>query len=362
LKKIKVEPSSGSYNVVIGDGVFSKFHSLVQDAAKKKILVIADENVLNLHKKKIKNILSSAGSSANFYVLKPGEKSKSYQELNKIYSFLIEKNYGRDSMVVVIGGGVTGDLGAFAASTYMRGIRLVNIPTTILAAVDSAVGGKTGINFNNRKNMIGSFYQPEAVIIDTTFITTLPVKEVTSGIGEIIKYAFLGDEKLFSFIDKNIPAIYQFDSKVIEDMIYKSLLIKTSVVTQDEKENGIRKILNLGHTFAHAYESDLQFKVTHGEAVTAGVISALLLSNRKGLLSDSLLESLIKMPLKVKLSKKINDFNINNVYKTMFSDKKNRDGKIKFVLVAGIGKILVDMDAEKDDVIYALKRTKEFIS
>jgi 3-dehydroquinate synthase len=361
LKKIKISPSTGSYYVYTGSKVFQETGKLIPDITAKKILVIVDENVFRVHKKKIKSVFT-VKENVNFYVLKAGEKSKSYQELNKIYSYMIEKGYGRDAIVVVIGGGVTGDLGAFAASTYMRGVRLVNIPTTLLAAVDSSIGGKTGINFNGRKNMIGSFYQPEAVIIDTDFITTLPEKELTSGIGEIVKYAFLGDEKLFKYIDKNSGAVYKKDKNVIEEIIYKSALIKAGVVTQDEKEGGIRKILNLGHTFAHAYESDLKFKITHGEAVTAGVISSLLLSHRRGLLSDALLETYLKLPLGISLSNKLKSFDTASTYKIMFSDKKNRDGKIKFVLISGIGEILVDTEAEKDDVIYALNTTKHLLS
>lgn len=361
MKKIKVSPSSGSYYIYAGSESLKQIEKFIPDAVKKNVLLIVDENVFRLHRKKIKSAFTGK-DNISFYVLKAGEKSKSYQELNKIYSYMLEKGYGRDTIIIVIGGGVAGDLGAFAASTYMRGVRLINVPTTLLAAVDSSIGGKTGINFNGKKNMIGSFYQPEAVIIDTDFIASLPEKEISSGIGEIVKYAFLGDEKLFKYIEKNSSAVYKKDIRVIEEIIYKSALIKAGVVTQDEKEGGIRKILNLGHTFAHAYESDLKFKITHGEAVTAGVISALLLSYRKGLLQDSTLETYLKLPLGISLNNKLKSFDTANAYKIMFSDKKNRDGKIKFVLISGIGNILVDTEAEKDDVIYALNTTKHLLS
>jgi 3-dehydroquinate synthase len=361
LRKIKVTPSSGTYNIYIGASAFEQVYLLVPGLENKKILIICDENVFNLHGKNIRGVLSSANGTVNFYKVKPGEKSKSYRELNRIYSFLIDNNYGRDSVILVIGGGVTGDLGAFAASTYMRGIRLVNIPTTLLAAVDSSIGGKTGINFNKRKNMVGTFYQPEAVIIDTEFINTLPEKEITSGIGEIVKYAFLGDEKLYTFIDKNITRIFSKDSKAVDEIVYQSALIKAGVVSQDEKEGGIRKILNLGHTFAHAYESGLAFKITHGEAVTAGVISALLLSHKLGLISSSDLKTYLQLPKKIKVSKRLKSFDTDNAYSIMFSDKKNREGKIKLVLLSGIGKLLVDVEAGKDDVIYALNKTKEIV-
>lgn len=270
---------------MIGHSILDRLKSVIEkNKMNKNILIICDENVMHYHGKELKHTLAGFSGKINFYTLKAGETSKSYTQLNKIYSFLLEKGYGRDSLIIGIGGGVTGDLIGYAASTYMRGIQLIHVPTTLLAAVDSAIGGKTGINFEKKKNMIGSFYQPKCVLVDISFFRTLPKKELTSGIGEIIKYGYLADKTFFDYLEKNITGIYDNDNKIINHIIKRCASIKASVVSQDEKESGIRKILNLGHTFAHGFETDLNFKIKHGEAVIAGVVSALFLSDSLGLL------------------------------------------------------------------------------
>ncbi len=293
----------------------------------------------------------------NYYILKSGERSKSSTELHRIYSYLIEKKYNRDTLIIAVGGGVTGDLAGFAASTFMRGVQIVHVPTTLLAMVDSAIGGKTGINFNKTKNIIGAFYQPKFVLADLNFLNTLPESEIICGAGEIIKYAYLADNKFFNYVNDNLNGILQYRIEVLSKVITESVKIKAAVVMQDEKESGIRKILNLGHTFAHAYESELNFKVKHGEAVIAGLISALYLSNRLNILSNEKLNKFIKLPLKINLSTGFNKLNKEKVYKRMFSDKKSREGKIKFVLLADAGKLIIDVDASKADIYYAVEKT-----
>ncbi|MFO7446684.1 MAG: 3-dehydroquinate synthase [Ignavibacteriaceae bacterium] len=363
MKKINVELKDNPYSVFLGKSILPQLQTTISRFnLYKKILVIIDENVERLHSDRVRTALDSNYNKILFYVLKPGEKSKSYTELNKIYSYMLENNYGRDSLIIVIGGGVTGDLGAFAASTFMRGVQLIHIPTTLLAAVDSSIGGKTGINFNSKKNMVGTFYQPKFVFIDIDFLQTLPKGEITSGAGEIIKYAYMADNSFYNYTNENLLKLFDFNLNVLQELIFNSALIKAGVVSQDEKESGIRKILNLGHTFAHAFESDLNFKIKHGEAVTAGVITALILSNKRGLLTDKKFEEFISLPMKMKLNKKITSFNIENVFSLMHSDKKNREGKIKFVLVSDIGKLLVDLEADKKDVYYALNKTREILT
>lgn len=360
MKKIKVSLSENSYPIYTGSSVLNQFQKISEKHKLfKNSLVIADGNVMKHHGKKIKTILSSFKGKKNVYVLKPGERSKSYIELNKIYSFMLDKGYGRDSVIVAVGGGVTGDLAGFAASTFMRGVQLVHLPTTLLAAVDSSVGGKTGINFDKKKNMIGTFYQPRFVLIDTEFLKTLPAQEMKSGLGEIIKYAYLSDEIFYSYVSKNLDGILGKDYPVLEKTIVKSAGIKAAVVSQDEKESGLRKILNLGHTFAHAYESELNFKIKHGEAVIAGIVSALILSEKMGLLSAAGKDEFLNLPLRVKLSPLFSRINPQNIYRLMSSDKKNREGKIKFVLPAGIGEIFLDAEAPRNLVLNSLKEVKE---
>ncbi len=360
MKKIKVALNENSYPIFVGSSILNLIKREISKLnLNKNIFYIVDENVEKLHGKNIYKNFKNKKIANSFYLLKSGEKSKSYTELNKIYNSLLNNNYGRDTLIIAIGGGVTGDLAGYAASTYMRGIELVHIPTTLLACVDSSIGGKTGINFAKKKNMIGTFYQPKSVFIDTAFLSTLSREEKTSGIGEIIKYAFLSNQNLFNFVSENLDGIYENDSKILEDVILKSASIKAAVVSKDEKEGGLRKILNFGHTFAHAFESDLNFKIKHGEAVIAGIISALYLSNKIGILSKRKLKEYLPLPLGIKLPAKLKNINKENILEIMKTDKKSRSGKIKFVLLSGIGNMLIDVEAGRNDVLFALDRTLE---
>jgi 3-dehydroquinate synthase len=362
VKKIDVILNENSYPIFIGGGILSNLSKLIEKYnLNKNILLIIDEKVIELYKKRIFSQFYAHNGKINYYVVKQGEKSKSFIELNKIYSCLLQNNYGRDSLIIAIGGGVTGDLAGYAAATYMRGIPLVQVPTTLLSMVDSSIGGKTGINFEDKKNMIGAFYQPEFVLIDTDFLQTLPRREITSGLGEVIKYTYLADEKFFLYVLNHLKLAYENNRYVLEQFIYNSAAIKAAVVSQDEKESGLRKILNLGHTFAHSFETNLKFKISHGEAVIAGIISALFLSQKTGLISEKELEYYLALPLKVKLPLQLIKPSTENLFKVMLHDKKNRAGKIKFVLVSGPGKIILDVEADKKAVNYAVNKMKQSI-
>ena len=362
LDQITVSLKENSYNIFIGSSVLNHLQTEIEKKNwNKNILVVVDENVAKYHLDEIKKTFKSFKPEIRYYFMKPGEASKSYIQLNKIYSYLLENNYGRDTLIIGIGGGVVGDLVGYAAATYMRGVQLIHIPTTLLAAVDSAIGGKTGINFEKKKNMVGAFYQPKAVFVNSGFFTTLPAKEQTSGIGEIIKYGYLADKKFFEFLNDNILSVYTHNENIIGQVILKCASIKAAVVSQDEKESGLRKILNLGHTFAHGFETDLNFKVRHGEAVIAGIISALFLSENLGILKPGKLDEFLLLPLKIKLSASFRNLNINNVAEIMRHDKKNKGGRIKFVLPADIGKMLLDIDANSNLVRSSLLKMKKTI-
>lgn len=363
MRKIKISLSAKSYEILIGKNIYSRLPGeITKRNLNKNILLIIDENVFKFHKDLLKEAFKNYKNKVEYYILKSGENSKSYKELNKIYSFLIKNEFGRDSLIAAAGGGVTGDLAGYAAATYMRGLQLIHIPTTLLAAVDSSIGGKTGINFEKKKNIIGSFYQPDLVLIDTNFLRTLPEKEITSGIGEIIKYSFLSDEDFFSYTNKNLKEIYNKNEKILEEIIYRSALIKASVVSEDEKELLLRKTLNLGHTFGHAIESMLSFKIKHGEAVIVGLICALYLSNKIGVINKKDLDEFLLLPRKINLPKISALINAEKIYSLMKLDKKSRNGKINFVLTSGIGKTLVNVEAEKKDIFYSIKKAKELIS
>ena len=362
MKKINVSVKEKTYPVFIGNSILDLLPNLINDMGlNKNLFVVADENVLELYKEDINDAFAGYSPKIYFHKLKSGESTKSFDHLARIFSSLIKEKFGRDTLLVAIGGGVTGDLAGYAAAGYMRGIQLVHIPTTIISACDSSIGGKTGINFNRLKNIIGAFYQPELVLIDTKFLRSLPVEEINSGVGELIKYAFLTNRNFYNYINRNFEKIYSFNTNVLNKLIYESVLFKGSVVTKDEKESGLRKILNFGHTFAHAFESQANLKLKHGEAVIAGIISVLHLSNKTGLLSNQNLERLIKLPLKVKLPDGFLTKDFNSIYNFMSGDKKNRGGQIRFILLSDIGKIITDIEVTKNDIIYAIEKTHRTI-
>jgi len=353
MKTISVPLNEKGYQIYFGKGALNQFPSLVEKKSlpRRKFFVI-DENVFARHREYLQTFLPD--NKNDFVHLFPsGEKSKSFKQIAALHTNLLKNKFGRDSLIVAVGGGVTGDAAGFAASIFMRGVPVVHVPTTLLAAVDSSVGGKTGINFNNTKNSIGSFHQPEFVLVDSTFFSTLPGKEITCGLGEIIKYAFLSNQNFFNEVLTKRSSFYAKDFSKVENLISSAIGLKAEVVACDEKENGLRKILNFGHTFAHAFESELKFKIKHGEAVIAGIICALQLSFKKGFISATQLEKFLILPNQISLPASLKKLEKENLYQVMSSDKKNRDGKIRFVLLKNIGEILLDVEAEKDEVFYA---------
>lgn len=364
MKKLIVKTSTKPYPVFICNSELNKLpEKLNEQRLYKNLLIIIDENVAHYYQTKIKSVFSHHSGKIIYYILPSGEKTKSEKELKKIYNFLLKNNFGRDSVLLAIGGGVTGDIAGYAASTFMRGIQLVHVPTTFLAMIDSSVGGKTGINFNKKKNLIGTFYQPKMVFIDIIFLSTLPSREFKSALGELIKYGFVSNEDFFHFLLNNLEKVKSMDDNVIEGIIKESVSIKAGVIQQDEfEQKGIRKILNFGHTFAHAIESELGFRVKHGEAVIAGIICSLFLSSKIGLLEASKQKNLLQLPSRIRLPATIKRINNQNVFDAMHNDKKNKDEKIMFVLISGIGNLLVDVPANKREIFYALNKMKQVFS
>ena len=355
MKRINVKLKNHSYPVLVGKGVFNKIIELIESRKlHRNLFIVIDKNVEKHFGNFIRSCFDNFEGKKFYYSLRAVEKSKSFEELKRIFSILLEQKFGRDTLIISIGGGVTGDLAGFAASTFMRGIQIVHIPTTLTACVDSSIGGKTAINFNYYKNIIGSFYHPQFVLCDTNFLQTLPKIEMISGLGEIIKYAFTTTNEFYNDVDKNINSILTHDENVIEKVIMDSINYKVSVISQDEKEVSLRKVLNFGHTFAHAFERKLKNKIKHGEAVTAGVVCALYLSNKKKLLSKNLLEQYKTLPLKLKLIKSLKSVDVERIYTNMFADKKNRNSQINFILIRDIGEMVLDVHATKEEIIYAL--------
>ncbi len=362
-KKIKVNLKDNAYSILIGNSILENINDYIEEhSIYKNILVIVDKKVLSNHKRLSKIFLKNKFSKLNFYPLQVKESIKSISYLIKINSFLLEKNYGRDTTIVAIGGGVIGDLAGFAASTFMRGVQLIQVPTTLLSAVDSSVGGKTGVNFNGKKNILGSFYQPKLVVVDIDFLSSLPKQELTSGLGEIVKYSYLWNDDFFNYLNHNYSEVYNFNKIVLQKIIYNSLLIKSSIVVKDEKEQSLRKILNLGHTFAHAFESYFNFRVKHGQAVIAGLAASFYLSNQLGILENEDLKKYLSLPSAIKIGSFLKSVDNKAIFKIMKSDKKNRDGQIKFVLLKNIGEILLDVNAKSSQIYSAINKTKKLFN
>ena len=356
MKKIEVKASSKSYPVYVGNNILEQLPSLIEkQGLHKNVFIVVDENVLGYHLKKIKNIITEKMRKVVVVEFIANEKSKSNKSVEELYYCLIKNNFGRDTLIIAIGGGITGDIVGFVASTFSRGVQFIQVPTTLLAAVDSSVGGKTGINYGKTKNLIGSFYQPEFVLTDTSFLKSLREEEVVCGIGEIMKYAFLGDEKFYLTVSKELKQILKLNPQQTTKTIEACVNMKASVVHADEMESGLRKILNLGHTFAHAIEVEQEHKIKHGQAVIVGLVCALYLSHFKGILSAEKLVEYLALPLLLQDKITIDKCNIETIYKIMLRDKKGREGKIKFVLLSSPGVLYLDVEAEKELVIQSLE-------
>jgi 3-dehydroquinate synthase/shikimate kinase/3-dehydroquinate synthase len=287
--------------------------------------------------------------------------NKNFSSVNKILNILLNKNFSREDCVISVGGGITGDITGFAASLFKRGLKFINIPTTLLSQVDSSVGGKTGVNTKYGKNLLGSFYQPNLVISDVQFLKTLPKRELICGYGEILKHSLIANKKFYNFLDKNSDKILKLSSPFIEKAIYESCKIKKDVVEKDEKEKGLRKILNFGHTFAHAYEASLGYskKLNHGEAVILGMQSALSFSLKYNLIQKNDYYSILKHISKVKLPSKIRSFfkikDSNKILSFMTKDKKNNSNKINLILLKKIGYPIINKQFKKNNLSDFLK-------
>lgn len=297
----------------------------------KKTLIVISEKVEKLYRKKF-NIRNSVK-----YVLKDGECQKNFKNYQKILNFALRNKLERKDAIVAIGGGVVGDIAGFVASTYLRGIDFIQIPTTLLACVDSSVGGKVAINTDYGKNMAGAFYQPKAVFCNLNFLKTLDERQYKSGLVEIVKYAFIsgncGDVPFFEFLSENTDKILSRDSEVLINLITMSLELKSFVVKKDEKEENLRKILNFGHTYAHAIEKITNYKkYTHGEAVAIGMVFAINLAFKKGLITQEYKNKSLELIEKFGLVKKMPKFNQTKLIDLMKSDKKVKNGKINFIL------------------------------
>ena len=352
MKKIIVKLDKRSYPIFIGKNILLD-RSLFDNVNKKNLVLITNKKIEKLHISKIKNTLLKK----NKIIISDGEKYKNQDSITKIYNYLLKNKYSRDSCIVAFGGGVIGDMAGFAAATYQRGINFIQVPTTLLSMVDSSVGGKTGINHPLGKNMIGSFHQPIAVIVDTEILKTLSKRQFNAGMSEVIKYGIIKDKNFFNWIAKNTDKIKAQDSDSIIKIVKRSCEIKAEIVALDEKEKNIRALLNLGHTFGHAIENYLGYgKWLHGEAVACGFLIACSVAIQKNTMDVSeynKIKSLLKaFSLPTKLPKNIN---IERLFEIMSLDKKVKNNKMVYVIPNNIGKAYITNKISKNIVIKALK-------
>ena len=360
--KLQVKTKSQNYPIFIGNNVLNRLKKILKENLINfnQCLIVADNNV---PKKLINKVLKSLPKKeTTIHYFNASEKNKNQKSIDKILSILLDKNFNRNDCLISIGGGITGDVSGFAASIFKRGLKFINIPTTLLSQVDSSIGGKTGINTKYGKNLIGAFYQPSLVISDISFLKSLPRRELICGYGEILKHAIIADNKFFLFLNKNGSNVLNLKSPLIEKAIFQSCLIKKKVVEADEKELGIRKILNLGHTFAHAYEATLGYsqKLNHGEAVILGIKTAIRFSLLNKILNIKDFELINKHLNQLNLPRNINDFfskkDLNKILTFMKKDKKNDTNKINLILLKKIGSPVHQLQFNKNKIQLFLKK------
>ena len=327
---ISVGKGETKYNIHISGNNFPK--AILNKHLKNKILIITDDGIPKNHIKKLKNTINN--KNVYIFSLKSGEKSKSFSSYQKILNKLFELKFDRSDIVIAFGGGVVGDITGFSAATYMRGIKYIQIPTTLLAQVDSSVGGKTAINVAQGKNLVGAFYNPSLVIVSTYFLNTLSDEEFKSGLGEVVKYALIGNKKLRSIIERNSQQIIGREESVLKSIIEESIKTKSKIVTKDEKENGIRAILNFGHTFGHAIEAYKNYKgITHGAAITLGMVIASRISFYEGYIKNYQLDNVVNLISSIGLRTDYSKYNYIQLKKYIKSDKKIKNGKLNLVLI-----------------------------
>ncbi len=350
MKKVKVELSSGSYEIRVGSDLLSRVGLwLKENGFSGKAVIITDTNVKGLYATALEKGLAHAGFNVTVLEVPAGEEHKSLETAGRLYHDLTDAYTERMTPVLALGGGVVGDLAGFVAATYMRGVPLIQVPTTLLAQVDSSIGGKTAIDHGQMKNIIGAFYQPALVVADVETLKTLPEVELSNGFAEVIKSAAVRSRDLFNFLDVNMAKARELRPDVLENIVLETARIKAGIVEKDEKETGLRAILNYGHTVGHAVEAVSNFQVKHGQAVAIGMVAAAKISKRMGLLQDYEVYRLDEVIKKAGLPTKMPDFTREEKEKLLEvikHDKKVLNNKVRFVLLKSIGNAILSDEVE----------------
>ena len=357
MKKIDVNLAERSYKIIIMSKLLDDLsNKLSKHVSKKNVLIITDDNVNKLYGEKVLKKVSSVASKASVFSLKPGEPSKTLDNVHKLYAAAMNAGLDRSSVIIALGGGVVGDIAGFTAATYMRGIDCIQIPTSLLAMVDSSVGGKTGVDLPEGKNLVGAFWQPKRVYIDPEALKTLPEREVRCGLAEVIKYGMIFDENFFSFLESKIKEINSLDSETYTEIIARCCQLKANIVEKDEREeSGLRAVLNYGHTFAHAIETITGYEtLNHGEAVAIGMCMAASLAVDDARLDDAAELRQENLLRKLHLPCSVENIKPSAVYAAMSKDKKTIAGKLRFVLPDTIGEATMAENIEKELILDAI--------
>lgn len=353
---MRVELGDRSYEIHIGSKWLDQLIPCLDFIPRaSKLMVISDVNVANLAGDTVLNLLRTAGFQVKMAVFPGGEEHKNISTILSLAEKMVEAGLDRKSTVIALGGGIVGDVAGFAASIYMRGISYVQVPTTLLAQVDSSVGGKTGVNLPQGKNLIGTFYQPALVFIDVDFVDSLPVREYLTGLAEVLKYGIIWDQDFFVYLEQNIDRIGLRDKECLQHIVSRCCQIKADIVAQDEKENGVRALLNLGHTFGHAFEALTDYRLyNHGEAVAIGIVCASRLSNELGLLPLQDMERIHSLITHLGLPVSYSNLGQKEIIQQMYKDKKTVGGKLQLVLPTGLGCSQIFSDIGETQIVKVL--------
>ena len=363
INKIKVSLKNNKYNIYIGDNFIDKFGNILKNEGIffDNVLIVLDNKVPEILVKKVKKSIKCKNKI--LFKFTSSEKNKNFDKVNEIINLLLKNNFNRNDCIIGFGGGIVGDLSCYAASIYKRGLKFINIPTTLLAQVDASIGGKSGINHEDfGKNLIGTIYQPNIVLTDTSFLRSLKKREIVCGYAEVLKHTLIRNKKAFSYLDRFAEEIINLKKPFINNVIHASCIIKKKVVEKDEQEENIRKILNLGHTFGHAFEASYKFKnnLNHGEGVLLGIKCASKFSFLKNYLSKKDFIKITKHIEKINKGLRLNKFfktnDIKKVVNLMKNDKKNNSNKISLVLLKNLGRPIIDQQFDSKEIETFLRK------
>jgi 3-dehydroquinate synthase len=354
MKKIEVNLPQRSYQIWIGPDLLAGTGNILKELGLiNRVVIITNPLVNRLYGVRLQMELKNSGYESAILEVPEGEEYKSLSEAGRLYSRLSEVKAERSTPVLALGGGVIGDLAGFVAATYMRGVPLVQIPTTLLAQVDSSIGGKTAVNHEHLKNNIGTFYQPKVVLSDISTLKTLPAAELENGLSEAIKYGVIRDRELFGIIEDNLSRLKKADEAFCEEIVFRCVSIKADLVERDERDLGMRNILNYGHTTGHGIETVSDFKISHGQAVAIGMIAAGMISQRRSILANDEFNRIKSVIKNAGLPATVPSMDIAKILQAMQHDKKRADGKNRFILPKSIGEVFIT-DEVTDSIVEAV--------